>query len=266
MDDQVAEDLDLALRIADAADRESLSQYLSPDLAVETKPDTSPVTEADKATETVIRDILTDQRPNDGILGEEFGQQGADSRRWIIDPIDGTANYMRGVPIWATLIALECDGDLTVGVVSAPALQRRWWAGIGGGAWTRDPNGQDRRISSSAVSSLSDASLSASDEPGWAYRDATEAWHQLRRTCWRVRDYGDFFPHMLVAEGAVDITAEPALMAWDMAALIPIVTEAGGRLTGWTGENALSEQCALTTNGSLHEEVLTLLTQDPKLH
>ncbi len=266
MDDQVAEDLNLALHIADAADRVSLGQYLSPDLAVETKPDTSPVTEADKATETVIRDILADQRPNDGILGEEFGQKEADSRRWIIDPIDGTANYMRGVPIWATLIALEYDGDITVGVVSAPALQRRWWAGIGGGAWTRDPNGQDRQINSSTVSSLSDASLSASDEPGWAYRNATETWHQLRKTCWRVRDYGDFLPHMLVAEGAVDITAEPALMAWDMAALIPIVTEAGGRLTGWTGGNALTEQCALTTNGSLHEEVLTLLTPDPKLH
>ena len=263
------DDLSLALSLADAADAIAMDRFLASDLVVETKPDMTPVSDADRAVEAELRTLLERDRPADAVLGEEFGAR-ADrldsTREWIIDPIDGTANYMRGVPIWATLIGLECDGDLTVGVVSAPALQRRWWAGIGGGAWTRDPNGQDRQINSSTVSSLSNASLSASDEPGWEYRNATEAWHQLRKTCWRVRDYGDFFPHMLVAEGAVDITAEPALMAWDMAALIPIVTEAGGRLTGWTGGNALTEQCALTTNGSLHEEVLTLLTQDPKLH
>ncbi|MAT60338.1 MAG: histidinol-phosphatase [Micrococcales bacterium] len=263
MDDHVADDLALALHIADTADRVAASKYLSADLTIETKPDASPVTEADKATETAIRTILGGQRPNDGILGEEYGQEGDGSRRWIVDPIDGTANYMRGVPIWATLIALECDGAPTIGVVSAPALRRRWWARKGSGAWTRDPDGRERQLTTSTVSELSDASLSASDEPGWGYRGATAAWQQLRQVCWRVRDYGDFLPHMLVAEGAVDITAEPALMAWDMAALIPIVEEAGGRLTGWSGGDALSEQSALTTNGSLHEEVLTLLTQGP---
>jgi len=266
MDNVVAADLDLALRIADAADHIALQRYLAADLAVETKSDLSPVTEADRGTEMAIREILTAERPDDGILGEEYGEQGEHQRRWIIDPIDGTANYLRGVPIWATLIGLESTDGLTVGVVSAPAMARRWWAGTGGGAWTRDPDGSERRIQVSDVSTVSHASCSISNDPGWQQLGAMAAVQQLRTHCWRVRDYGDFLPHLLVAEGAVDIVAEPELNAWDLAALIPIVTEAGGQLTGWRGDEAIQSGSALTTNGTLHDVVLSMLTSEGSLH
>jgi histidinol-phosphatase len=260
MDNVVAADLDLALRIADAADRIALQRYLAADLAVETKSDLSPVTEADRGTEMAIREILTAERPTDGILGEEYGEQGENQRRWIIDPIDGTANYLRGVPIWATLIGLESSGGLTVGVVSAPALARRWWAATGGGAWTRDPDGSERQIHVSDVAALNQASCSISNDPGWQQLGAMAAVQALRSNCWRVRDYGDFLPHMLVAEGAVDVVAEPELSTWDLAALIPIVSEAGGQLSGWRGGDAIQSGSALTTNGTLHDVVLSMLT------
>jgi histidinol-phosphatase len=260
MDNVVAADLDLALRIADAADRIALQRYLAADLAVETKSDLSPVTEADRGTEMAIREILTAERPTDGILGEEYGEQGENERRWIIDPIDGTANYLRGVPIWATLIGLESSGGLTVGVVSAPALARRWWAATGGGAWTRDPDGSERQIHVSDVAALNEASCSISNDPGWQQLGAMAAVQALRSNCWRVRDYGDFLPHMLVAEGAVDVVAEPELSTWDLAALIPIVSEAGGQLSGWRGGDAIQSGSAVTTNGTLHDVVLSMLT------
>ena len=266
MDNVVAADLELALRIADAADRIALQRYLAADLAVETKSDLSPVTEADRGTEMAIREILAAERPDDGILGEEYGEQGEYRRRWIIDPIDGTANYLRGVPIWATLIGLESPAGLTIGVVSAPAMARRWWAGTGGGAWTRDPDGSERRIQVSDVATLNQASCSISNDPGWQQLGAMAAVQQLRTDCWRVRDYGDFLPHLLVAEGAVDIVAEPELNAWDLAALIPIVTEAGGQLTGWRGGNAIESGSAVTTNGALHDVVVSMLTSEGSLH
>lgn len=253
-------DLELALALADAADRVSMSRYLALDLHVETKPDSSPVTEADKATESALRDLLAQQRPDDGLLGEEFGTESQDAvRRWILDPIDGTKNYMRGVPIWSTLIGLEADGELVVGVVSAPALGRRWWASRGGGAFTRDVTGDVRRLHVSGVTQLSDASFSFSDEEWWQERGAAAGLRTLIEDTWRARAYGDFLSHMLVAEGAVDIAAEPALAPWDMAALVPIVEEAGGRITAFDSSPALTGHCAVSTNGHLHEVALGVL-------
>ncbi len=259
-------DLELALAIADAADRVSVSRFLAEDLVVETKPDSTPVTEADKSTEQVIRQMLARHRPGDGILGEEFGQEGSQTRRWIIDPIDGTANYLRGVPVWSTLIGLESDGEQVVGVVSAPAMGRRWWAAAGQGAWTRDVDGRTRPVRTSGITDLAHASFSYSDERGWAERGAERGLRRLIETCWRTRGYGDFWSHMLVAEGAVDIAAEPALMPWDMAALIPIITEAGGRVSGYGGVDPMISGSAVTTNGPLHELVLTMLTPGQGLH
>ncbi len=260
-----ADDLALALAIADAADRVTMSRYLARDLRVETKPDTSPVTEADRACEHTIRQMLARERPDDGVLGEEMGTAGgAAGRRWIIDPIDGTKNYLRGVPVWCTLIALEEDGDLRVGVASAPALGRRWWAAVGSGAFTRDVDGTCRRLQASGVTRLPDASFSYSDEEYWLERGAARGLRTLIDSCWRTRAYGDFLSHVLVAEGAVDIAAEPALAPWDMAALVPIVTESGGRITAYDGSPALTGLCAVSTNGHLHEQVLAVLQEDPR--
>lgn len=260
-----ADDLALALRIADAADRVTMSRYLARDLRVSTKPDTTPVTEADQACEHEIRQLLEQQRPSDGILGEELGTaDGGSGRRWIIDPIDGTKNYLRGVPVWCTLLALEQDGQLVVGVASAPALGRRWWAAAGAGAFTRDVDGSCRRLQASSVTEVQDASFSYSDEEYWAERGAAAGLRTLVESCWRTRAYGDFLSHVLVAEGAVDIAAEPALAPWDMAALVPIVTESGGTITAYDGSPALSGHCAVSSNGHLHEQVLAVLHNQPR--
>lgn len=253
-------DLELALAIADEADRISLSRYRATDLLVETKPDLTPVTEADKAVEQKIRTILETERPTDGVLGEEFPDTHTEqSRHWIIDPIDGTKNYVRGVPVWATLIALVIDGVPTVGVVSAPALGRRWWAEIGGGSFSRDVTGEIRALHVSGVSEISDASFSFSDSIGWDAHGDGEGLSRITHSVWRSRAYGDFWSHLLVAEGAVDIAAEPQLNAWDMAAFIPIVREAGGTVTGYDGTDPLIAGNALTTNSLLHEATLTLI-------
>lgn len=254
-------DLDLALALADIADQISVARFRATDLLVETKPDLTPVTEADRAVEQALRAELARARPADGILGEEFGTEGHDHRRWVLDPIDGTKNYVRGVPVWATLIGLMVDGAVVVGVVSAPALGRRWWAAIGQGAWATDPTSTTPRpLRASAVRSLADASFSFSDSVGWAERGAQDGLRSLQSDTWRQRAYGDFWSHMLVAEGAVDIAAEPQLETYDMAALIPIVEEAGGRITSYTGGSALGGGSAVTTNGLLHDQVLDILT------
>lgn len=254
-------DLDLALALADTADRISMARFRAADLLVETKPDLTPVTEADRAVEQALRGELARMRPADGILGEEFGAEGHAHRRWILDPIDGTKNYVRGVPVWATLIGLMVDEAVAVGVVSAPALGRRWWAATGQGAWATDPTSTaPRPLRSSGVRSLADASFSFSDAIGWAERDAQNGLRTLLSGTWRQRAYGDFWSHMLVAEGAVDIAAEPQLETYDMAALIPIVEEAGGRITSYTGGSALGGGSAVTTNGLLHDQVLDILT------
>jgi len=245
-------DLALAHRLADAADALSMARFRQADLVVTTKPDMTPVSDADQAVERALREALAVQRPDDTLVGEEYGGSMGTGRSWVIDPIDGTKNYVRGVPVWATLIALAVDGDPVVGVVSAPALGRRWWAQVGEGSWRSELGGTPIRNRVSAVAELADASLSYSDTEGWQQ----QSWLGLRAAVWRSRAYGDFWSHMLVAEGCVDITAEPQLNLWDMAALLPVVTEAGGAMTAWDGGAALIGMNAVTTNGLLHEAVL----------
>jgi histidinol-phosphatase len=251
-------DLQLALELADRADVLTLARFQALDLVVETKPDLTPVTDADKGTEQLIRGMLADSRPADGIVGEEFGDQGGTGRRWILDPIDGTKNFVRGVPVWATLIALA-DGDrVVVGVVSAPALGRRWWAATGEGAWAGgELVPEPRRIRVSRIGRLADASLSFSDATGWA--DGGNGLDALQRAVWRTRAYGDFWSHLLVAEGAVDVAAEPELAIWDVAALVAVVEEAGGTITSTSGGHVLAGGGAVSTNGVLHREVLAEL-------
>jgi histidinol-phosphatase len=256
-----SDDLALALSMADEADVLTLDRFLALDLVVQTKPDLTPVSDADTATERLLRDRLAVQRPLDEVIGEEFGGQaatGRTARRWILDPIDGTANYVRGVPVWATLIALVVSGEVVVGVVSAPALGRRWWACRGAGAWAGGALvGKPRRLAVSQVSALADASMSYSDTVGWP--DGGTGVARLAGQCWRTRAYGDFWSHLLVAEGAVDIAAEPDLSVWDVAALVPVVLEAGGRITGGTGGSVLDGGGAVTTNGRLHDAALRVL-------
>jgi histidinol-phosphatase len=253
-------DLKFALLLADEADQITLSRYRAQDLFVETKPDNTPVTEADRATENMLREKISAKFPDDGIIGEEFGSENAAaSRLWVLDPIDGTKNYLRGVPVWGTLIALVVNDEPVVGVVSCPALGRRWWAEKGGGAFTRDVDGTTRAISVSGVANISDASFSYSDEIGWESYGSGNAFSNLKNSVWRTRAYGDFWSHLLVAEGAVDIAAEPVLNKWDMAANNAIVLEAGGTVTGFTGGSAFAEGNAVTTNGLLHNQVISLI-------
>jgi histidinol-phosphatase len=235
-------DLELALRLADAADAISLPLFRTA-LTVERKPDSTPVTEADRRVEAELRRLLTEERPADALLGEEEGATGDGARRWILDPIDGTRNYTRGIPIWATLIALEIDSRVEVGVVSAPALGRRWWAERGGGAFA---DGVPARAS--AVDRIEDAVLSfALDEP--LPEIAGRAWH--------VRGIGDFWAHMLVAEGAVDGAVDAiGVGAWDLAAVQIVVEEAGGRLSDFAGKARFDSGTGLSSNGHLHEQLL----------
>ena len=257
------DDLALAHRLADAADAITLSRYQAIDLTVTTKPDNTPVTDADKSAEDAIRALLHAHRPDDGIVGEEFGTEGSEkSRYWVIDPIDGTKNFLRGVPTWATLIGLmEKDSDGTervvVGVVSAPALFRRWYAFEGGGAFVIVNRDVPKKISVSAISSIEDASISHSDFIGWGER--LELFRDLMDKAWRTRAHGDFWSHMLVAEGAVDIAAEPSLALWDMAALDIIVREAGGCFTNLDGVAGSLGGNGLSTNAALHQYVVNAL-------
>lgn len=255
-----AADLALALSLADTADPLSMASFRAADLVVETKPDLTPVSEADREVERILRAAITAARPDDGIIGEEYGTEGDARRRWIVDPIDGTKNYVRGVPVWATLIALMDGDDVVVGVVSAPALGRRWWAAAGAGAYMTEPGSPEpRRLSVSRVASLPDASFSYSDAIGWDARGAAAGLVALNEGTWRQRAYGDFWSHMMVAEGAVDVAAEPMLESYDMAALIPVITEAGGRATAYDGGPAMAGGSLLSTNGLLHGAVLDLL-------
>jgi histidinol-phosphatase len=257
---QLARDLGLALRLADIGDVLAMEQFRSADLVIETKPDFTPVTEADRSVERALRAELARHRPADAILGEEYGSVGEAHRRWVLDPIDGTKNYVRGVPVWATLVALMEGDEVVLGVVSAPALARRWWASRGNGAFAVDPtSATPRRLQVSRVGSLGDASFSFSDSEGWVERGAAAALQSLTQDTWRSRAYGDFWSHMMVAEGVVDVAAEPFLESYDMAALIPVVQEAGGRVTSFDGGSPLAGGSALTTNGALHADVLRLM-------
>jgi histidinol-phosphatase len=236
-------DLDLALRLADTADAISLASFRARDLVVETKPDRTPVTEADRAVEAELRTVLALERRRDAILGEEGGALGDGPRRWIVDPIDGTRNYSRGVPVWATLIALEDHGQVVLGVVSAPALHRRWWAERGAGAHA---NGDRVRVS--RVSRPEDAVLT------FALEQSLPA---LANRAWHARGYGDFWSHMLVAEGAVDGAIDAiGVSEWDLAAVQVIVEEAGGTFTDFAGEHRIDGGSAISSNGLLHAELL----------
>ncbi|HZA09426.1 histidinol-phosphatase [Mycobacterium sp.] len=255
-----ADDLALALALADQADALTLARFGALDLHVDTKPDMTPVTDADRSVEAALRDTLAEQRPGDAVIGEEFGgTKEFSGRQWVIDPIDGTKNFVRGVPVWATLIGLLADGVPVTGVVSAPALQRRWWAADGRGAHTSVGGGRPRRLVVSAVDQLSSASLSFSSLSGWAERGLRQRFLELTDALWRVRAYGDFFSYCLVAEGAVDIAAEPEVSLWDLAALDVLVREAGGVFTSLDGTAGPHGGSAVATNGLLHKLVLASL-------
>ena len=244
-------DLELALALADDADALSLPRFRALDLRVETKADRSPVTDADQAVERALRGRLARERPEDGILGEEEGDSGASAVRWIIDPIDGTKNFSRGIPVWATLIALERDGIIVCGVASAPALGRRWWAARGEGAY-RD----GERIHVSRIDSVSEATMSFSSS---SLRDVRAL--ELARRVWHAQGFSDFWAHLLVAEGGVEIAVEHVMNPWDNAVLQVIVEEAGGRFSDLRGHPRYDGGSAVTTNGLLHDEVLAQLNR-----
>ena len=256
------DDLHLAHTIADQVDPLTQAHFDNQDFEIETKPDLTPVTVADREAERLIRDYLSRARTRDSVLGEEFGTTGHSPRQWIIDPIDGTKNFVRGVPVWASLISLAEDGEVVVGLVSAPALGKRWWAVKGGGAWSGRSLALARQLHVSSVADLEDASLSYSSLSGWVDRRRLHGMLSLMQGCWRTRAYGDFWSYMLLASGAVDLAAEPELEVYDMAALVPIVSEAGGRFTSLAGEPGPWGGDAVATNGPLHDAVLTLLAKE----
>jgi histidinol-phosphatase len=254
------DDLRLAHVLADEADAITGERFRALDLRVDTKPDLTPVSDADRATEAAIRSMLRRVRPRDAVHGEEFGDTGHGPRRWVLDPIDGTKSYVRGVPVWACLIALMDGHDVVAGVVSAPALGRRWWAARGTGAWTGKSLSAATRISVSEVSRLDHASLSYSSLGGWEEQGRLAAFLGLYRSVWRQRGYGDFWSYMLVAEGSVDIACEPQVSLHDLAALAVVVEEAGGRFTALDGTPGPGGGSAVATNGRLHDAVLARLS------
>jgi histidinol-phosphatase len=247
-------DLRLALELADAADAITLQHFQSATLAVRTKIDLSPVSEADEAVERALRERLAAERPDDGIVGEEFGTTGSGARRWVIDPIDATANYVRGIPVYGTLIALvEVDRPI-VGVISSPAMARRWWALRGEGAFC---NGRAMHVS--RIDAVEDAHIAYASVKDWERYGLGESFLALMRRCTRARGFGDFWMHMLVAEGAIEIAAEPEVAAWDMAAVQVIVEEAGGRFSDLRGDARFDGGSGVSTNGALHDAVLEAL-------
>lgn len=252
-------DLDLALELADVADAISLERFRALDLHVESKPDRSPVTDADRSVEQALKDLLATKAPSDALIGEEYGNTGSAARTWIIDPIDGTANYLRGVPVWATLIALAVDGKPVVSVVSAPAMGRRWWAAPEIGSFTKDIDGSTRELKVSAISELENASLSYNNFQLWDQAGMLPQLTELSRKIWRTRAYGDFWSYMLLAEGSVDIVAEHDLKIYDIAALVPIVEQAGGTFSALNGPLTAETSSVLATNGKLHSVTAQLL-------
>lgn len=259
VDQSLVDDLRLAHVLADSADSLTMARFKSLDLQVSMKPDMTEVSDADVAVEEALRNTLSRTRPRDAVHGEECDDTGWGPRRWVIDPIDGTRNFVRGVPVWATLIALMDGPDVVVGLVSAPALGRRWWASVGSGAYTGKSLASATKLSVSAVSRVEDASLSYSSIGGWVDSGRGQQFVDMMRYCWRTRAYGDFWSYMLVAEGAVDIACEPDLALHDMAALDVIVREAGGTFTNINGRPGPVGPGALATNGVLHATALRML-------
>jgi len=241
-------DLRFAHELADAADAATLPRFRALDLLVETKPDLTPVSDADRAAEKAIRRLVAASGRGEGVLGEELGDDGA-AMRWIVDPIDGTRNYVRGVPVWGTLLALERDGDVDCALVSAPALGRRWWAARGGGAWA-----DGRQVRVSQVVRLEDAVVSTTSPAAMP-----PAWAAIAARAWSDRAFGDFWQYCLLAEGGVDVATDSILALWDYAAVALVVAEAGGACSTLAGGTPAPGQGFLATNGTLHEEVVGLL-------
>lgn len=258
-----AEDLSLALRLAGLADGITTARFRAADLRVERKPDRTPVTDADTAAEDAIRAVLAQARPHDAVLGEERGAAaGSDNttaRAWVLDPVDGTKNFSRGMPVWGTLIALVDARRPVVGVVSAPALGRRWWASADGGAYGSDPAGTVRRLSVSGVSALEDACLSTTELHTFSEQNRLPNYLKLVHSCWSARAWGDFWQHVLVAEGAIDIAVDGEANPWDLAAVQVIVTEAGGRFSDLDGVERYDGGNGLSSNGALHDQALAIL-------
>jgi histidinol-phosphatase len=255
----LTDDLRLAHLLADDADSITMSRFRALDLHVTAKPDLSPVSDADTAVEEALRRTLSRARPRDAVQGEEMADTGWGPRRWVIDPIDGTKNFIRGVPVWATLIALLINDEVAIGVVSAPALGRRWWASLGGGAYAGKSLMSATPCRVSDVARIEDASLSYASVSAWVEAGQGQEFVDLMRACWRTRAYGDFWSYMLVAEGGVDIACEPELALHDMAACAIVVTEAGGRFTDLQGKPGPLGIGAYATNGRLHDTVLSQL-------
>ncbi|RCW39176.1 histidinol-phosphatase [Halopolyspora algeriensis] len=253
------DDLELALRLADRADAITSARFRARDLGVHRKPDRTPVTDADIAVEDAVREVLTEQRPADVVAGEERGGTVGEGRAWVLDPIDGTKNFLRGLPAWASLIALVEDGRPAVGVISAPALQRRWWAAAGSGAWSAHAAGEPGRIAVSGVRDLADAYVSTTNLGEWVRQHSREAYLRLVDACWENRAFGDFWHHCLVAEGTIDLAAEPVVNPWDVAAVQVLVEEAGGTFTDLAGRARYDGGNALSSNGHLHSTALRLL-------
>jgi histidinol-phosphatase len=247
--------LEVAIELADIADSITQSRFRAPDLRVETKSDSTPVTDADTATEQALRDALERLRPGQAIVGEEFGGEGQAEWRWILDPIDGTINYASGVPVWATLIALMRGDRAVCGVVSAPALGRRWWAATGQGAFS----GSGQRIHVSRTATLEDAYVSCTDVRDFVTRRGEHGFRTLLERARVIRAFGDFWSHMLVAEGAIDVAVEASVNPWDVAATQVITVEAGGRFSDFDGAVRIDSGNVITTNGLLHDEVVTLM-------
>lgn len=253
--DVIEQALALGLQLADIADGITMARFRAADLVVETKPDLTPVSEADQAVERAVRAHLHEAASHHAVLGEEYGadEGGEDAEfRWIVDPIDGTKNYVRGVPVWATLLGLEYRGQLVVGVVSAPAMGERWWAGSGLGAF-RDGT----RISCSNVATLDDAQLSCAWDTVGAFDTKLM---DLAHRCWRTRGFGDYWQHVMVADGSCDISIDPILNYWDLAALVPILDESGAVWSTTDGRTDPRTADSLVCSApKLHESVLAAL-------
>ncbi|MDV6013791.1 histidinol-phosphatase [Haloechinothrix sp. LS1_15] len=253
------DDVALALELADAADAITTARVGAYNLQVDSKPDRTPVSDADIAVENQIRALLISKRPADSVVGEESGGTVASGRTWIIDPIDGTKAFLRGIPVWATLIALLIDGQPVAGVASAPSLGRRWWAGKGHGAHVRGMDGTERRLAVSHVAKLDDAIVSTAHLGTWSRFHSREAYLSLVDACWEDRAYGDFWSHCLVAEGSIDLAADPIVSSWDVAPLKILVEEAGGCFTSLSGVDTIAGGNALSSNSVLHDAALTKL-------
>ena len=249
----MGDDLAFAHLLADLADGVTMPRFRAADLRVDTKPDTTLVTDADRAAEEAIRQRIHRGRPGEGVLGEEGGADGGDVR-WVIDPIDGTQNFVRGVPVWATLIALEREGEPVVAVVSAPALGHRWWASRGGGAF-----GDGETIRVSHIVRLEDASISVTSPASMSQAGFEQQYLGLSHRAWASRGFSDFWQYMLVAEGGVDVGLDPVVNVWDYLPVQLIVEEAGGRCTDFAGAAPSQGASFVATNGVLHDAVLAAL-------